>query len=139
MTNQPVLPSGRDFDLPPKWDGRVVVWTAWESLDADGPVFICPPPRRPAHCPACASQSRPLISRGRVAASSLVTLEAIQQRDAARERLPLAARFRLPALALVELAAFRCPECGSDQVLDLNEHWWSLDETDYRAEGSWEQ
>lgn len=140
--NQQTLRFERDFDLPPRWDGNVVVWDGWDRLDAHGPVFICPP--TPRHCcPACGSLTPSLTNRGRRALSPRTTRQQILDHDAARRRLPESVRSKLHAgrgpLALYGLTAFRCPDCRFDQVLDADRRWWDLDESDYRADGSWER
>lgn len=44
MTTQPPLPTDRDHDLPPRWDGFPVHWHGWTQSD---PVVICPPSAPP--------------------------------------------------------------------------------------------
>lgn len=136
--SQPTLPTGRDFDLPPMWDGRVVVWDEWRPLTTpEERVFICPPPIARG-CHACGSLAVPMISRGRVAVSAFVTRQMLDADDDNRARLGWAAGKRKPR-ALYELTAFRCPDCLIDQVSDADWVMWDLDESDYSAEGSWPQ
>lgn len=48
-------------DLPPKWDGRRVDWSEWDT----DPIFVCPPPTAP-RCEGCGSAARQATSRGTV-------------------------------------------------------------------------
>ena len=42
-----------------------------------------------------------------------------------------------PAWPVVDLYAFRCPECHEDQVWDMRtDEWWTLDDSDYGPTGS---
>ena len=104
-----LLTEGRRHDLPPAWDGHPVTWRNWEKLAAA--VFICPPPKIPAHCEVCGSVEEPLRNRGTVAPHP-----------------PL-----MPWILYVQ----RCPDCFTDLVWDLNDdQWWTLDHTDYGDTGS---
>lgn len=131
--NQPTLPTLRDHDLPPFWDGFAVVWDGWETQQ---PAFICPPPKATC-CRACGSMNPSLMNRGRMARSTVVTHQMIGERDVAQERLPWSVRGKLKALALYSLVAFRCLDCRFDQVLDREGRWWDLDESDYMDAGSY--
>lgn len=125
-------PESATRPLPPLWDGMPIVWDGWEStLD----MRICPPVL--SCCSACGSLARQAMNRGRVAISSVVTHQMIAARDAERDRLPPREAHRRKCLALYRLAAFRCPDCHHDQVLEDGVHWWDLDESDYQPEGSW--
>lgn len=123
----------REHDLPPLWDGLVVVWDGWEALPT---VIICPPkPKDP--CSACGSLTTPVVNRARVARSTVITRELLAERDAARERLPVTSRGKLKPLALYRLTAFRCPDCRHDLVVDGETgESWDLDVTDYGDTGS---
>ena len=50
-------------DLPPKWDGRRVDWSEWNT----DPMFVCgrPQPSAP-RCEGCGSDARQAASRGTV-------------------------------------------------------------------------
>lgn len=50
-------------DLPPKWDGRRVDWSEWNT----DPMFVCGRPQPPApRCEGCGSAARQAASRGTV-------------------------------------------------------------------------
>lgn len=93
--------------LPVKWDGVPVEWSQWES---ENRVIMCPPP--PVEpCPACGLVRPRAMSRG---------------------------VRRKPRIGFyTALYAFRCTECGADQVHELgSRESWLLDESDYGPEGS---
>lgn len=56
------------FDLPPKWDGRPVIWD--EVWDEAPRLFICPPPKDQHTC-NCGSTWSPLMKTGRTSTSML--------------------------------------------------------------------
>jgi hypothetical protein len=132
----------REYDLPPRWDGRAVWWDGWR-LPLDGAqVFICGPGARHLRtraCEACGSQAAPSTSRGHVARIGATTVERWRERCEAWARLPAGERHRLGKYpsGVIELHAFRCPDCRTDLVWDqLADEWWTLDHTDYGPEGS---
>lgn len=137
--NQPTLPVDRPHDLPPRWDGKVVLWEGWRALHTDGPVFLCPP-GPPQCCPACGSFTPAVTNRGKVATSTLVTMAQLVDEQAALDHLPLSQQYKYRAgrrpLALYGITAFRCPDCRFDQVLDTDGVLWNLDESDYGDAGS---
>lgn len=136
MTSQPTLPVARDHDLPPFWDGLAVVWDGWQARMER--VFVCPPPK-PECCQACGSTSRTIVNRARVAISGIVTHAMVANEDAIRRRLPAGTISRRRVLALYGMHAFRCPDCRHDVVVDRDGQTWTLDESDYRDDGSWER
>lgn len=109
----------RENDLPPRWDGELVLWQGWQSeLEA---VAMCPPPRSPIRCTVCRSTAAPLSNRGLI----------WHGMSAVERRLP-----RAPDAMLV---AFRCPGCEHDHVLDgfgPSAQAWDLDPSDYSDDGS---
>jgi Zn finger protein HypA/HybF involved in hydrogenase expression len=115
----------RENDLPPRWDGRVVVWEGWK--DSMPNVFICPPTKRDV-CPNCGSGEPSTRNRGLVAKKRSTTLDTIEGTARAHQ---------VGRVATWRLFAFRCTNCHHDQVwdMDLNE-LWDLDHTDYGPEGS---
>lgn len=128
----------REHDLPPKWDGLVVVWHGWEY---QRPAFICPPPKKDC-CEACGTPfgfrgfPTQSVNRGRVALRPSITVEDIEAHDENRRRLGSLAH-KSPSIALWRLHAFRCPGCQVDTVWDTDtDEWWTLDHTDYGADGS---
>lgn len=132
----------REHDLPPKWDGRAVWWEGWH-LPLDGShVFICgrgAQHLRTSVCEACGSQAAPATNRGHVARVPATTVERWHERCEAWARLPLGSRHLLPKhpSGVIELHAFRCPDCRADLVWDQPaDEWWALDHTDYGSEGS---
>lgn len=132
---QPTLPTDRAHDLPPRWDGHVVVWDGWEA-GALSDVRLCPPLPREC-CPACGSLAEPTTNRGRVARSGITTRQQIAARDASRRQLGWASH-NLRTLAVYRLTAFRCPDCRHDRVLENLTTWWDLDESDYTDDGSFD-
>lgn len=126
----------REFDLPPFWDGRPVVWDGWRT---DRDLILLCPVVPPECCPACGSLQSPVANRGRLATSALVTHERIAEATAARNRLPFDLRHKIRPLAYYELVAHRCMDCLHDQVSELGPGGatWDLDATDYGPEGSW--
>lgn len=99
--------------LPALWDGPPVEWRLWEPYV---PVFMCDRSRRtvppPEVCPGCGALWHPASSTGLI--------------KRPWERRPMA-----------DLIAWRCPECGHDQVYDRHtDQSWDLDDTDYGPEGS---
>lgn len=61
MNNQRTLPTGRDYDLPPFWDGHRVQWGRWEI----GWITLCR--ERASCCPYCGSTERPPVCHGVIA------------------------------------------------------------------------
>lgn len=128
----------REHDLPPRWDGRVVIWKGWEY---QGTALVCPSPQ-PTVCEGCGApdmhrgfptQAR---NRGMVALSPSTTREQIAERDENKRRLGRLAH-KSPSLALWRLFAFRCSDCKLDTVWDTDTNaWWLLDHTDYGDDGS---
>ncbi|ROR91747.1 hypothetical protein [Nocardioides aurantiacus] len=141
MSQQGDLLNGlRTHDLPPKWDGRAVSWTAWEY--ARSGVFICPPPRNEV-CEGCRKPTTekgfPLwsICKGLRADSPHLTLDDFAAEEAARARLPWLVRGKMPRHWWIELYASRCHLCDLDTVTDMTSgEVWTLDHTDYGDEGS---
>lgn len=123
MRGQLALP--RAYDLPPHWDGLAASWEGW----ADPPVvFVCPPPRQRAVCPACGSTEPRITNRALVALDPATTVE----------RIANYAQFRrVGAVARWRLVAWRCTDCGHDQVSDADTgQLWDLDPADYTDAGS---
>lgn len=132
MGRQLTAVAGRDFDLPPKWDGRILKWTDWrpDSLKVCGPL-------RADACLECGSTARHSYARAVLYPHSGDThvslLEAATRRTGRaymRERI-------VPTKPHPRLIAFRCPDCRTDSVIDLTTNtWWTLDGDDYGPEGS---
>lgn len=125
----------REHDLPPKWDGRVVLWEGWRDPDR-GVLFICPPSRQRHVCEGCGSTQEWVSNRGRVAVWASLTHDDLRADDENRRLLGGAAHKRKPR-SLWRLYAYRCPDCRLDTVWDTDtDEWFTLDHTDYGAEGS---
>lgn len=130
----------REHDLPPYWDGRAVWWEGWQPQLNQ--VFICGRGARSLAnrcCEACGSRARPSVNRGHVARVPATGRERWVERCEAWARLPLGARHLLPKhpSGVIELHAFRCPDCRTDIVWDQPaDRWWVLDHTDYGDQGS---
>lgn len=129
----------REHDLPPRWDGRAVVWLGWEYAR---PIFICPPPK-PDVCEGC---GMPTTERGfpawstnygMVADSPRLTHADYEAEEAARARLPERIQHKLERHWWKSLIAYRCHSCSLDHLEDLDtREFWRLDHTDYGPEGS---
>jgi hypothetical protein len=106
------------MQLPARWDGRDVEWRAWIPSEGPGNWFVmCPPQPRPA-CERCGSTRPPLLTHGIVHPPATPGTVNLRPR-------------------LLQLAAFRCPECHLDTVWDRDtDEWWTLDESDYGDQGS---
>jgi len=113
----------RTHDLPPRWDGMAVEWGAW--TDTAG-IIMCPPPKDPDLCGKCGSTRARLLCTGRMWTDpATTTVAAIAS-----------ARMHRGRHLVGILAAFRCPDCDHDTVLDPIGQQWDLDETDYGHAGS---
>lgn len=116
----------RQHDLPPRWDGLPVEWGDWSDT-AD--IYICPPPPpRENRCEYCKSERPHLMCLGRIWTEP-GTVHAIGRARMSGDRHLVA-----------NIAAFRCPDCSRDYVIDglgPNSQQWTLDETDYTDDGSW--
>ena len=130
----------RRHDLPPRWDGRIVKWSEWDT----SPTFVCGPrgPVRVSRCEGCGSTASRATSRGTVCPLAGDTYESerpvVKRTRSGREYQAgvqiVTANWRHPVTSLV---AFRCPRCGLDEVYDLDtEECWTLDGSDYGDEGS---
>ena len=123
---------GRQFDLPPKWDGRLLRWTEWrpDNLHVCGDLS-------PDACLVCGSVALPYYARATLYPKFGDTHEALAEvatRRTGRRYLRNRTFTTKPHLRLV---AFRCPDCLTDTVVDLGTNtWWTLDDDDYGPEGS---
>jgi hypothetical protein len=126
---------GTGYDLPPKWDHRVVEWSGWE----DALVFICPP-TKPSPCDACGSRSPRSRNRGKVypLSGETFTVERVIQHRLRSGRFYETVRDEEKrAWAVWRLFATRCPDCRADRVYDADTgEWYDLDGTDYGPNGS---
>ena len=125
-------------DLPPKWDGRRVDWSEWDT----DPIFVCPPPTAP-RCEGCGSAARQVTSRGTVYpldGEMFETHEPLVKRTrSGREYEAGTTTVARRARPGVRLVASRCPDCGLDTVVDRtsgHQQVWTLDESDYGDAGS---
>ena len=131
----------RRHDLPPRWDGRIVRWSEWDT----SPAFVCGPrgPVRASRCEGCGSTASNATSRGTVYPLAGEMFEKheprVKRTRSGREYVAgtvTVARWARPG---VRLFASRCPDCGLDTVVDYTsepEQVWTLDESDYGDEGS---
>ena len=132
---------GRRHDLPPRWDGRIVEWSEWDT----SPTFVCGPrgPVRASRCEGCGSTASRATSRGTVYPLAGDTYESerpvVKRTRSGREYVAGTVTVARRARPGVRLFAFRCPDCGLDTVVDYTsepEQVWTLDESDYGDEGS---
>lgn len=106
-------PSFAPFQLPASWDGRDVEWRAWTSTWTTAELHVRRDP-----CERCGSLAVPLMNQGVVHPPAT----------------PGAVNLRR---SLLQLTAFRCPDCHLDTVWDRDtDDWWVLDESDYGPQGS---
>lgn len=118
--------------LPRTWDGWQVKWDKFEeSID----VQICPPPKDKRRCD-CGSTREPLTARGWRQPKPGETTESTKRKMGRFGRwvyVPV----MVPAWPRPELVAFRCPDCGQDEVWDMRTNeWWTLGPEDYGPDGS---
>ena len=130
----------RRHDLPPRWDGRIVHWSEWDT----SPTLMCGPrgPVRASRCEGCGSTASNATSRGTVYPLAGDTYESeqpiVKRTRSGREYQAgvqvVTANWRHPVTSLV---AFRCLGCGLDEVVDMGTgECWTLDDLDYGDEGS---
>ena len=131
----------RRHDLPPRWDGRIVKWSEWDT----SPTFVCGPrgPVRASRCEGCGSTASRATSRGTVYPLAWDTYESerpvVKRTRSGREYVAGTVTVARRARPGVRLFASRCPDCGLDTVVDYTsepEQVWTLDESDYGDEGS---
>lgn len=125
-------------DLPPKWDGRRVDWSEWDT----DPIFVCPPPTDP-RCEGCGSAARQATSRGTVYPLDGDMFETheprVKRTRSGREYVSGTTTVARRARPVVLLVVSRCPGCGLDTVVDRTSghlQVWTLDESDYGDAGS---
>lgn len=123
-------------DLPPRWDGRIVEWSEWDTSSS---YFVCGPraaaKREPCH--QCRSDAQPLMCRGTVfpLAGEKATVDRLRRTKSGREYV--AGTIQAPARPHLSLVVLRCPDCNLDMVLDrVRDQWWTLDASDYGDDGS---
>lgn len=126
--------TGREHDLPPKWDGRDVTWRGWASPSPTTADFHTPVEARA--CTECGAIDHLETNRGDVAALPGET-ETVTITKMTRSGREYGKDVEQPATIDRALMALRCQHCNHDIVLDLttNESW-DLDSTDYTAAGS---
>ena len=111
-------------DLPPRWDGQAVVWNGWQRM----PVMLCMLPDDSC-CEACGSDKNRSLCFGLLADDDGMTARDVRTNDAACRVGATTRR------SWIRLTAYRCPDCGHDQV-DDGEDVWNLDPDDYTDAGS---
>ena len=137
---EPVCHEPAGADLPPRWDGRIVHWSEWDT----SPTFVCGPrgPVRASRCEGCGSTASNATSRGTVYPLAGDTYESeqpiVKRTRSGREYQAgvqvVTANWLHPVTSLV---AFRCLRCGLDEVLDMHSaECWTLDDSDYGDKGS---
>ena len=132
---------GRRHDLPPRWDGRAVKWSEWDT----SPTFLCGTRGsvRASQCEGCGATASNATSRGTVYPLDGEMFETheprVKRTRSGREYAAGTVTVARRARPGVRLFAFRCPDCGLDTVVDYTsepEQVWPLDESDYGDEGS---
>lgn len=123
--------------LPPIWDGNPVKWDPFEVPPI---MFICRRSSRrgpddPARC-ECGSTRVRLVAGGwrqPLPGETMESSRAVQGRFGRTVHVPIT----IPAKPMRDLTAFRCADCGVDEVWDLrDDEWWTLGPEDYGPEGS---
>ncbi|MDP9820403.1 hypothetical protein [Nocardioides massiliensis] len=129
----------REHDLPPRWDGRAVVWEGWEYA----PITTLHLHMRPDVCEGCGMPTMERgfpcwsTNKGLRADSARLTHDDYRAEEEARARLPFRVKGKMPRYWWIELHAFRCHHCQLDTVWDTaTDEWWVLDHTDYGDDGS---
>lgn len=107
--------SDHKYDLPPRWDGRPISWEPW-AAGLGGLTLTLH--RRTPPCPYCGVRVEPHVAAGH-----------FDDHDGPTRLMPRRGR----------LYAFRCPRCSADTVTDDQGETWTLDETDYSDEGSYDR
>lgn len=121
------------INLPPFWDGAKV---EWKREDAPTLTFICPPPKVKERCGACKSAQPPVMWSGLRHPLPGETFESTKTKIG-RWGHPVEVPTTIAAYPVYDLVAFRCPQCGNDQVWDQRTNeWWDLEPNDYTATGS---
>lgn len=121
-----------EFILPPMWDGHRVEWRD-QRLALE--PHICPPPP-PRACSNCGTNRPPLMWIGLRHPLPGETFESTK-RKTGRWGTQLDVPVQVPAWPVLDLFAFRCPECPLDEVWDMRTNeWWELEPEDYGPEGS---
>lgn len=132
---------GRRHDLPPRWDGRAVEWSEWDT----SPTFVCGTRGsvRASRCEGCGSTASNATSRGTVYPLDGEMFETheprVKRTRSGSEYVAGTVTVARRARPGVRLFASRCPDCGLDTVVDYTsepEQVWTLDESDYGDEGS---
>jgi len=121
-------------DLPPMWDGRVVEWHEWVAGSA---FFACPKPK-PERCDSCGSVEYPSWCVGVVHPLPGDTFtDRIERRTRSGYVYLTDHVVTFPAWPILRLSATRCPTCGHDHVIDMDD-WseWCLEASDYLDGGS---
>lgn len=131
-SNLVAVPDSGLHDLPPRWDGYPVMWRGWQSLTG----HICGRAER-ACCERCGSVEYPTINVGLVGDDPDMTPTDVEHDDQA-VRLAYQMRRRRKRRSWIRLTAFRCVECGADNVVDGDGVSWNLDLSDYGDAGSTE-
>lgn len=126
MTNQMSLDftPTREHDLPPKWDGHHVTWDeTWEEYVEP---FICPPPKDLRTCEHCGSARKRLKKGGSYQSGTKTWRTKYNERKT--------------SLDIRHLIAYRCTDCGVDEVTSRDKSGmqvWVLDPEDYTHTGSY--
>lgn len=130
MTAQPQLPPApRAHDMPILWDGLRCAWGPWQTVTTTWTLHH--PDRRRCDC---GSQAEPHDAHGIVYAPP-GTVTYLHAARTARD-----AKARREGEPVQWLNALRCPDCGLTTVWDVRtDKCWTLDETDYGDEGSWDE
>lgn len=92
------------------------------------PVVLCMPDD--SCCVGCGSDKNASLNIGLLGEAGMTRGDVVENDRNTRIFRGLRRR------VTTSLRAFRCPDCGRDQVLDHNDDLWTLDESDYSDEGS---
>lgn len=116
-------------DLPPRWDGRVVVWSEWRLANVGSLQWHAE--LAAIACSQCGSlDPRYWGTTGSVALADQITREQIEAATAAGKGGRYALRY---------LVLSRCIDCGHDTVFHMETgDLWDLEPDDYSDDGSTE-
>lgn len=121
-------------DLPPRWDGRAVVWTPWREVHSS---IVFHAPAADLACTRCGLIAEPLTAGGWVQPNPGETVTVNNE-----HRLPSGSVYTrgtkdVLARPVLCLHATRCPGCGHDVVWDeRTDETWDLEPADYGDSGS---
>lgn len=125
------VPDNGYTDLPVEWDGLTLEWSAWETRWTTAEWHL---PKEP--CEVCGCTDVRPISHATVIPKLGETFTAHREKTLPSGRVRQVP-YQTPAWPVMRFIAFRCPQCGLDEVWDSQrQEMWTLDASDYGPKGS---